>query len=87
MTIVDDRILEYLAENEAARPGTIQEEGRIRVTSTHVGRRCKKLANYGLVMNLGDAVYMITEKGEAYLSGDLDTQSLGEGNTTSTATA
>ncbi len=52
----------------------MQNEGPIRYSNAYIGRRCKKLEEKGLVRHLGNAVYMITDDGEAYLEGRLDTQ-------------
>lgn len=71
MTLWDDRILEYLDESEhgSASVGEIAESEGIRVTSAHVSGRCKKLAEKGLLLALGNGVYSITDEGEAYLNG------------------
>ncbi|TKX59207.1 phage repressor protein [Halorubrum sp. SP9] len=39
-----------------------------------MNRRCKRLAEEDLVRHLGNGVYIITEDGEAYLDGRLDTE-------------
>ena len=74
MALVDDRVLEYLLENETGSPTEMMKEGPIRYSSQYIGRRCKKLEEEGLVRHLGNGVYMITDDGEAYLDGRLDTQ-------------
>jgi hypothetical protein len=74
MTLVDDRILEYLQENETGSPKKMKDEGPIRYSDAYIGRRCKRLAGEGLVRHLGNAVYTITDDGEAYLDGRLDTE-------------
>ena len=74
MTLVDDRILEYLRENETGSPTEMKEEGPINYSSPYIGRRAKRLAEEGLTRHLGNAVYTITDDGEAYLDGRLDTQ-------------
>lgn len=74
MTAVDDRILEYLYEYESGSPTKMKREGPIRYSRQQVHRRCKKLAENGLVNDLGNGVYMITEDGQAYLEGRLDTE-------------
>ena len=74
MTLVDDRILEYLQENETGSPKKMKDEGPIRYSDAYIGRRCKRLAEEGLVRHLGNAVYTITDDGEAYLEGRLDTK-------------
>jgi repressor of nif and glnA expression len=74
MTAVDDRILEYLSEHESGSPTKMKREGPIRYSRQQVHRRCKKLAENSLINDLGNGVYMITENGEAYLEGRLDTE-------------
>jgi predicted transcriptional regulator len=52
----------------------MKKEGPIRYSRVQVHRRCKKLAEKELVKDLGNGVYMITDDGEAYLNGRLDTE-------------
>ncbi|MFB6196781.1 MAG: ArsR family transcriptional regulator [Halobacteriaceae archaeon] len=75
MTIVDDRILEYIYEEGSGSPTQMTEEG-IKASQPHISRRCSKLANHGLLVHLGNGVYQITEDGEAYLEGELDASEL-----------
>lgn len=74
MTAADDRILEYLSENETGSPAKMKREGPIRYSRQQINRRCKRLAEEDLIRHLGNGVYMITEDGEAYLEGRLDTE-------------
>jgi len=74
MTLLDDRILEYLSENEAASPTEMKKGGPLHFSRAYIGRRCRKLAEEGLIREISDAVYTITDDGEAYLNGVLDTQ-------------
>lgn len=76
MTLVDDRILEYIDENEVGSPTKMQREARLRFTPEYVAKRCRVLAEYGLLRPLGNGVYSITKDGERYLDGDLDTEEL-----------
>lgn len=76
MSLVDDRVLEYLREHGTGSPKRMQEEGRIRYTPEYVAERCRTLAAYGLVRPLGNGVYELTDDGERYLAGDLDTADL-----------
>lgn len=73
MTIVDDRILEYIDENEHGSPSEMKDDGPIRYSRQHIARRCRKLADHGLLKPVGNGVYVITDRGEAYLDGELDT--------------
>ena len=74
MALVDDRILEYLHENEAASPTEMMKGGPIKFSRAYIGRRCKKLKEEGLIREISDATYVITEDGESYLKGHLDTE-------------
>lgn len=80
MTIWDDRILEYIAEEESGSPAELKESGYIRVTKSQVSRRMRRLAKYGMLQHLGNGVYVITEEGESYLRGDLDADVLDDVN-------
>lgn len=73
MTIWDDRILEILASEEGMSVGELTGRSEIKVSNSQVSRRCKKMAEHGLVNPLGNGVYVITDRGEAYLAGELDT--------------
>lgn len=75
MTIADDRILELLREDGPHSPSKIHKDGRVAFSRTYINQRCKKLAENGLVNNLGNGVYSITDRGERYLAGDLDLRS------------
>lgn len=74
MVLVDDRILEFIRENGGGTPGEIAKSDYIRVSSQHVGRRCRKLADKGLLYHVGNSAYTITERGEKYLDGEIDTE-------------
>ncbi|WP_137291740.1 helix-turn-helix domain-containing protein [Natronorubrum halophilum] len=74
MSLVDDRILEYIHEHESGSPKKMMEQGKIRYSRQHIARRCRKLAKKGLLTHLGNGVYIITEQGEQYLRGELDTE-------------
>lgn len=74
MTIWDDRILEIIRSEDAGRVGSIAERDGIRISQSSVSRRCKKLAENGLLTPLGNGVYTITEEGEAYLDEEYDAE-------------
>lgn len=76
MTLADDRILEYIRENGSGRAKAMADSGYVRYSRPHLTKRCKKLVDYGLLQHLGNGVYVITEKGEKYLDGELDTAEL-----------
>lgn len=74
MTIWDERILEHLLDEKGTSVGELTEKENIRVTNTHVSRRCKKLAEHGLLQSLGNGVYAMNGKGKAYLVGKYDAE-------------
>lgn len=74
MSIWDDRILEYLREHEGATVGELAKNESIRVSNAHVSRRCKKLAENGLIRPIGNGAYVITEEGEGYLDEEYDAE-------------
>lgn len=72
MSIVDDRVLEYLRENEAGSPSEIHDEG-LPWNRGYVAQRMQQLAEYGFIQRISaKGVYRITERGEAYLAGEYD---------------
>jgi len=52
----------------------MKREGRINYSRAYVGRRCKRLAEEVLAKHFGNGVYVITDDGEVYLNGRLNTQ-------------
>ncbi|PGF16733.1 transcriptional regulator [Natrinema sp. CBA1119] len=73
MTIWDDRILEYIRNEDSGSPKKLEESGYVRVSKSHISRRLRTLAEHDLLTHLGNGVYVITERGEAYLDGEFDT--------------
>lgn len=74
MTIWDDRILEIIRDEDAGRVGDLAERDIIRISQSSVSRRCKKLAEEGLLRPLGNGVYTITDEGAAYLEEEYDAE-------------
>lgn len=67
-TVWDDRILEWIEENDGTGTATqIHNSERLRVSRAHISRRLNILADHGLVQPLGNGVFQITEEGEGYL--------------------
>jgi len=74
-SVWDDRILEWMRENEdAGTPKKLKESGLIRVSQPHISRRCRKLAENGLLREIGNGAYVITDEGEAYLDEEYDAE-------------
>jgi len=76
MVTADDRILEYLSENETGTPKRMADSGYVRFSRSYITQRCKKLVDYGLLRHFGNGVYVITEEGKQYLEGELDAADL-----------
>lgn len=76
MVLADERILEYILENESSTPKNMEDSGYVRYSRQHISNRCKKLVDHGLLQHLGNGVYIITDTGEEYLEGELDAQEL-----------
>jgi predicted transcriptional regulator len=74
MTLWDDRILEIIREEGSGAPTELSEHDVIQVSRQHVSTRLQKLADHGLLQPLGNGVYVITERGEAYLDGEYDAE-------------
>lgn len=74
MTIWDDRILEYVRQEESGSPSELEDSGYLRVSKSHISRRLRKLAEHGLLQHLGNGVYVITDEGEAYLDGEYNAE-------------
>ncbi|WP_226006708.1 MarR family transcriptional regulator [Natrinema salinisoli] len=73
MVRADDRILEFLSEEGPHPPSKMENDERIKFGAEYIGRRCRDyLGPHGLVKNLGNGVYAITEDGASYLDGELD---------------
>lgn len=80
MTIADERILEFLHEtlppHQSNQITTELDNHGIEYSDKYVGRRCIELSKYGLLRNLGNGIYTITETGEQYLDGELHAKEL-----------
>nr|WP_233739929.1 winged helix-turn-helix domain-containing protein [Halovenus carboxidivorans] len=75
MVLWDDRILEICRNDEdnVCSVGDLADHEHIRISQPSVSRRCKKLAEHGLLRKVGDGVYLLTERGEGYLDGKINT--------------
>lgn len=74
MTIWDDRILAYARNMDSVTPAKLDETGFFPISRVQISRRLKKLAEHGLLKPLGNGVYVITERGEGYLDGEISTR-------------
>lgn len=75
MTQADERIMEFLFEKDiVASPSVIA--ANIDYTADYISRRCQRLAEANLIQRVDPSNDRITERGELYLSGDLDAAEL-----------
>lgn len=72
MVLADERILEYILEEESGSPKEMADSGLVSFSRPYISRRCKKLAENGLLKALGNGVYVISDEGEAYLNEEYD---------------
>jgi len=79
MTIADERILEFLHEEDPRQSKQIANElaeKGIEFNDKYIGRRCLELSEYGLLRNLGNGIYTVTDLGREYLNGELNANEL-----------
>ncbi|WP_058366536.1 winged helix-turn-helix domain-containing protein [Haloparvum sedimenti] len=87
MTIWDDRILEIIREEGPMSPTPLSNHDYIRIGKSGVSKRLNRMKDHGLVQELGNGVYSITEKGVSYLDGEIDASDLVEEETENGDTA
>jgi predicted transcriptional regulator len=74
MVLADERVLEFIREEESGAPKEMAESGYVRFSRQYISRRCKKLVDHTLLRHLGNGVYIITDAGEAYLDEEYDAE-------------
>jgi len=72
----DERILEYLEEEEWVEPEMISRNAFTKVSTAHVCERLEMLRYAGLADTMGLASYELTGDGHRYLDGELDAENL-----------
>ena len=80
MVLADDRILEYIRVKESGTPKGMADSGLVRYSREYINQRCKKLVDEGFLRHLGNGVYVISDRGEKYLEGEIDAQTLEKTN-------
>lgn len=74
-SVWDDRILEWISENGGSGTAAeIDKSGLVRVTRSHISRRLNILADHGLLKEVGNGAFIITDEGEAYLKEEYDAE-------------
>lgn len=82
MAHLDERVLEYLAVNDAQRSRTIRDAftrdaGDLTYPQQYIDQRCETLEAYGLLEYDDSArTYAVSYLGEEYLAGTLDASKL-----------
>ena len=71
MTQADDRILEVMEDSGLILTPAVLHEN-IDYSRNYISDRCRTLNEAGLLAKDGEGLYYITEKGKAYLSGEID---------------
>lgn len=74
MKPADDPILEYFEDAGEVNPAVVARN--VDVHRKYASKRCRELARYGLLEELGDGYYRLSEDGEQYLSEELDADDL-----------
>lgn len=69
MQLLDDRILEHLAEEPWSSPAVVVRLPEIHSSTDRVRERCELLAHADLLTPIHSDVYEITGQGERYLEG------------------
>ena len=72
----DEAILEHLRERGPASLDALDERGVVDFSRAYLEERCSALAGRGQLVTLADGVYRLTGRGEAYLDGELDPETL-----------
>lgn len=75
MTQADDRILETLADSNLILSPRVLS-ANIDYSRHYLSTRLGKLHDAGLVDRVDEGLYRITDRGQAYLQGDLDADDL-----------
>ena len=75
MNQTDDRILELLAESDLILTPAVMARN-LDYTRNWVSRRIGKLESAGLVEPLESGYYRISDRGRAYLAGEIDAEQL-----------
>lgn len=75
MTSADTHILEMLQHTDMILPPIVFAKN-LDYSQNYMTRRCRKLYRAGLVDRVERGYYAISDKGRAYLDGDLDAEDL-----------
>ncbi|WP_199710169.1 winged helix-turn-helix domain-containing protein [Halosegnis longus] len=76
MCTLDERIIEYVAEDSLASPRLMASAMQFNATRRRIRERCQMLTDAGLIAPISDdaQMYEVTREGQRYLEGDLDAE-------------
>ncbi|ELY95138.1 hypothetical protein C483_02201 [Natrialba hulunbeirensis JCM 10989] len=74
MSIWDDRILEYILDNNTGYATEIANDEHVHVSQQHISRRLRELSDQGLLSEGKKGIYSITTEGRYYLAGAYDAE-------------
>ena len=72
MIQLDERIMEYIAEEDWATPETIAQDRRFPSYEGVISDRCKRLHYVGFIEPFHGEMYDLTTEGLLYLDGEID---------------
>jgi len=72
MRQLDERILEYLHEEEWGTPEMMEASSDFGVSVGQISERCQMLRFAGLIVPIYDDAYELTTDGQQYLEGEID---------------
>lgn len=75
MTRSDDRTLEFLDDKGIVASASVIAVN-IDYNPNYISRRCRRLAEAGLIQRIDSSNYRLTDVGERYLSGEIDPDEL-----------
>jgi len=77
MTQADERVMEFLLEKDiVASPSVIA--ANIDYTGEYISRRCRTLTDAGLLQRVDASNYRLTDLGERFLKGEIESDEIGE---------
>lgn len=77
MTQADERVLEFLHEKDIVASPTVIA-ANIDYTAEYISRRCRKLADAGLLQRVDPSNYRLTDLGRDFIDGDVDADEIAE---------
>jgi hypothetical protein len=80
MKAPDPYILEYLQEEGLSSPSDIANDGRVPFGRTYINKRLQALGNREMVINMGNGMYQLTQRGDDWLQGEFDARVFDDGD-------